>query len=40
VIKEGFRPEFDLPRRRREAARVSLVIVRSMLGVLRRQRFR
>jgi hypothetical protein len=39
VIKEGFRPEFDFPRRRREAARVSLVIARSVFDVLRRQRF-
>src|SRR5438874_1974485 len=38
VIKEGFRPEFDFPRRRREAPRVSLVIARSVLDVLRRQR--
>src|SRR5262249_6289906 len=39
VIKEGFRPEFDLPRRRRESARMPLLIARSVLGVLRRERF-
>src|SRR5262249_55068991 len=39
VIEEGFRPELDFPRRCREAARVSLVVARRVLGVLRRQRF-
>ena len=39
VIKEGLGPEFDFPRRRREAARVSLVVARGVLGVTRRQRF-
>jgi hypothetical protein len=39
VIKEGFRPEFDLPRRRRESARMSLVVALGILGVLRRERF-
>ena len=39
VIKEGLGPEFDFPRGRREAARVSLVVARGVLGVLRRQRF-
>ena len=33
VIKEGLGPEFDFPRRRREAARVSLVVARGVLGV-------
>ena len=35
VIKEGLGPEFDFPRRRREAAWVSLVVARGMLEVSR-----
>ena len=39
VIKEGLGPEFDFPRRRREAARVSFVVSRRVFGVTGRQRF-
>ena len=39
VIKEGLGPEFDFPRRRLEAARVSPVIACGVLDVPRRQRF-
>ena len=39
VIEEGLGPEFDFPRRRREAARVSFVVPRRVLGVTGRQRF-
>jgi len=39
VIKEGLGPEFDFPRRRLEAARVSFVVSRRVLDVTGRQRF-
>src|SRR6266496_3909056 len=39
VIKEGLGPEFHFPRRRREAARVSVVVASCVLGVTRSQRF-
>ena len=39
VIEEGLGPEFDFPRRGREAARVSLVVSRRVLGVTGCQRF-
>ena len=39
VIKEGLGPEFDFPRRRREAAWVSLSSLAGVLGVTGRQRF-
>ncbi|HWN79512.1 MAG TPA: hypothetical protein VNN81_16870 [Bradyrhizobium sp.] len=39
VIEEGLGPEFDFPRRRREAARVSFVVFPSVLGVTGRQLF-